>query len=93
MARYKIEDIGGWRLGDKVEEGSPAVRAWWRISNGKGKVGSIFKEKLRMLVRKGDKTLFWMDHWVGERPLKDVFPRLFRISSNRHATVQDCYAI
>lgn len=36
------------------------------------------------------KTLFWFDIWLGNSPLKIVFPRLFLLSSNPYATVQDC---
>lgn len=63
------------------------ARARWMIGNGKGKVGIILKEKLRMLVGKGDGTLLLVDCWVGERALKDIFPRMFKISSNRQAKV------
>lgn len=59
VARYGVEDRGGWDLREKVEKlGSPVLKAWWRIDRGKGKFGSIFKEKLKILVGKGDRTLF-----------------------------------
>lgn len=29
--------------------------------------------------------------WLGERPLMEVFPRLYRINRNKKALVQDCY--
>ncbi|KAK5837396.1 hypothetical protein PVK06_013206 [Gossypium arboreum] len=32
-------------------------------------------------------TLFWWDIWCGDRPLKSVFPRLFRLAKNKILTL------
>jgi hypothetical protein len=37
-------------------------------------------------------TSFWDDIWVGNLPLKDRFPRLFSISTQKEATVAELYA-
>ncbi|GJT87945.1 hypothetical protein Tco_1069662, partial [Tanacetum coccineum] len=39
---------------------------------------SIFKKK----IGDGCSTHFWLDTWLGGSPLKDTFPRLFRLESN-----------
>lgn len=31
----------------------------------------------RFLVGKGDRIMFWKDLWLRERPLKEVFPKIF----------------
>nr|GEX34916.1 hypothetical protein [Tanacetum cinerariifolium] len=58
---------------------------WYRIVKLKddlSKIGidlpSIFKKK----IGDGCSTRFWLDTWLGGSPLKDTFPRLFRLDSN-----------
>lgn len=55
-------------------------------------MGSFYKERLTVLVGKGDRTLFWEDLWIGNRPLRERFPRLFRIGCNKLTLVQDVYS-
>ena len=38
---------------------------------------------------KGDKIRFWMDLWVGDAPLANSLPDLFRSASNQEAKVID----
>lgn len=42
-------------------------------------------------VQTGTRIKFWMDLWIGERPLADAFPDLFNISTTKKATVADCW--
>ncbi|XP_071698998.1 uncharacterized protein [Rutidosis leptorrhynchoides] len=37
----------------------------------------------------GSDTRFWNDIWLGNIPLKDAFPRLFRLKSNKDVDVAD----
>lgn len=88
VARYGVEDIDEWDLGENVEKyGLLLIKSWWRIGRGKGRVGSILKGKLRLLVGRRDKTLLWIDLWVGERPFN------FWIDQNRQYKVRDCYKV
>ncbi|KAJ0700669.1 putative RNA-directed DNA polymerase [Helianthus annuus] len=48
---------------------------------------------IRSRVGIGDKTLFWIDIWAGDVPLKDQFPLLFQLSTKKMATVMECYSI
>nr|GFC45887.1 RNA-directed DNA polymerase, eukaryota, reverse transcriptase zinc-binding domain protein [Tanacetum cinerariifolium] len=34
-------------------------------------------------------TCFWYDIWLGDKPLKDLFPRLFALELNKEITVAD----
>nr|GEV81604.1 RNA-directed DNA polymerase, eukaryota [Tanacetum cinerariifolium] len=34
-------------------------------------------------------TCFWYDKWLGDKPLKDLFPRLFALELNKEVTVAD----
>lgn len=36
---------------------------------------------------RGNQTLFWQEWWIGEAPLKVLFPRLFSICTNPLATI------
>lgn len=54
------------------------------------------KVMLRKLIRKkigdGRDTLFWHDVWLGNIPLKSIFPRLFLISALKNSTVaSNCF--
>ncbi|GLU14796.1 hypothetical protein SLE2022_313440 [Rubroshorea leprosula] len=40
-------------------------------------------------VGDGSCVNFWSDKWVGEKPLKDLFPRLFALSTNREGLLKD----
>ena len=50
-------------------------------------------ERLKSLVHfevdDGSRVLFWNDVWCGDRPLKNLFPDLFRIARLKHATVNE----
>lgn len=62
VARYGANNAKEWDLDEKVDmAGSLIVRAWWRIGMGRGEVRCIFKDSLRILVRKGDRPSFWTD--------------------------------
>ncbi|GKV04538.1 hypothetical protein SLEP1_g16691 [Rubroshorea leprosula] len=59
-------------------------------------VGSGFERLLEMLVKgfkwkvgDGSCVIFWSDKWVGEEPLKNLFPRLFTLSANREGLLKD----
>ncbi|KAK7247156.1 hypothetical protein RIF29_42033 [Crotalaria pallida] len=49
-----------------------------------------FDDNLWIDLGRGDKARFWQDRWVGDRKLKDLFPRLFLLSQNKHSLVKDC---
>lgn len=40
-------------------------------------------------VRRGDRTKFWLDNWVGENTLKLSCNRLFRLSLQQDVTVSE----
>ncbi|XP_048493141.1 uncharacterized protein LOC104908756 [Beta vulgaris subsp. vulgaris] len=44
-------------------------------------------QKIRKFVGKGTQTFFWKEVWIGELPLKDLFPRLHRLAINPLATI------
>ncbi|XP_022041335.1 uncharacterized protein LOC110943913 [Helianthus annuus] len=52
-------------------------------------INTSFRSKVGM----GDKTLFWVDIWLGDAPLKDQFPCLYQLSTHKKAKVQEMYKI
>jgi hypothetical protein len=48
-----------------------------------------FSSAVKMKVGRGDLTAFWDEHWVGEQPLRQAFPRLYGISDQKQGLIQD----
>ncbi|MCI07352.1 putative ribonuclease H protein, partial [Trifolium medium] len=52
-------------------------------------VGDWIKDVFVKKLGNGGSTRFWLDHWVGVAPLKEVFPRLYNISLQTGSTIQE----
>ena len=50
-------------------------------------VEEIFSKNIRFEVGVGDRVKLWTDHWCGESPLHLTFPGVYRIASNKEASV------
>ncbi|XP_071704208.1 uncharacterized protein [Rutidosis leptorrhynchoides] len=48
-----------------------------------------FKNSFNKSIGDGKSTLFWKDNWCGSACLKDLFPRLYMLESNKDAMVSD----
>ena len=69
---------------------------WKKICNtllSNPKASSLLKNGLRKSVGDGSDTLFWLETWLHEKPLKIACPRLFRISplQNAHVNEMGCW--
>lgn len=53
------------------------------------RVRDVVEEGLIVKVGDGTSTLFWHDKWVNSGPIKQTFPRLFSISEQRDAYIND----
>jgi hypothetical protein len=62
---------------------------WWRdiCSIGSNLDQNWFAQGVVKEMKNGRHTRFWEDSWLGDRPLKEVFPRLFLISVQQEASV------
>ena len=47
----------------------------------------IITSSIRKKVGNGSETLFWHESWLRDKPLKMLYPRLFRLSPNQMGTV------
>lgn len=64
-------------------EGGSRSSIWWKDILGLGRFGSSFDwfaEGLRKKLGRGDRSKFWEEVWMGDRCLKELFPRLYSIS-------------
>ncbi|XP_057790858.1 uncharacterized mitochondrial protein AtMg00310-like [Salvia miltiorrhiza] len=63
---------------------------WWKIVLGisRGDDGKWLRDNVEVVLGEGDSLSFWHDWWIGEGKLSEKFPRLFRISNNKHGTVK-----
>ncbi|GMJ09509.1 hypothetical protein HRI_004620100 [Hibiscus trionum] len=53
------------------------------------KKNSLFMANARIKVGDGKHVQFWTDHWIGNRALKDAFPRVFSLTTNKRGVLAD----
>lgn len=46
---------------------------------------------LGFIVGVGDNARFWYDDWVSAVPLHLLFPRVFKVVSNKESSVKECF--
>jgi hypothetical protein len=63
--------------------GQGGLQFWHSIH----KIKHFFKLGATYKVKDGQRTLFWLDTWHGDRALKDQFPRLFSIAMHQGCSV------
>jgi hypothetical protein len=66
---------------------SSIVSRWWADICNLDKDEDWFVSALEKKVGSGNNTRFWFDTWVGDQPLRDRFPHLFGISSQKDCTI------
>ncbi|XP_026433399.1 uncharacterized protein LOC113330800 [Papaver somniferum] len=94
--RYATEEDVLWKqiIDEKYGVGDPLWcpkipkctygRSFWRaIMN----TNSCFLKHVRFKVNDGVQLRFWHDNWLYEKPIKTVFPALFRLSRAKNSTV------
>lgn len=71
--------------------GSVKASIWWkdlcRLYWGGSESG--MRDSFLKNLGSGEDTLFWSDYWVGDRCLRDTFPRLYRLSLQKDARVSE----
>lgn len=76
-ARFGLEGVGGWFLDKKVKNlGSSVINAWWKLGFGMGLIGSLFRQNLRFLIGKGDRTLSGKIYGLERDLLKTFFQEI-----------------
>lgn len=99
--RYTNEEHSLWRrvITDKYGEEGPwktkavnnvyGVSVWKTIRN----LWQIFSNKINHRVGNGQKIFFWQDNWMGQQPLKTMYPDIFIINQQQKATINEVWSV
>ncbi|GKV24765.1 hypothetical protein SLEP1_g34334 [Rubroshorea leprosula] len=60
-----------------------------RIGGKSEKLKNMLRHGFRWEVGEGCRVCFWRDIWVGNKSLRDLFPRLFQLAINKEGTVKE----
>ncbi|GKV49682.1 hypothetical protein SLEP1_g56420 [Rubroshorea leprosula] len=60
-----------------------------RIGGKSEKIKSMLRNRFRWEVGEGCWVCFWRDIWVGNKSLRDLFPRLFQLAINKEGSVKE----
>jgi hypothetical protein len=88
-SKYGNNAVGRVELGDDCKPWYASL--WWKdiCSVGTNLEINWFSRNVFKKLGNGGQTSFWSDIWIGEALLKERFPRLFSISSQKEAVVMD----
>jgi hypothetical protein len=91
VSKYGANVVGRLELGDEVKPWYSSL--WWKdvCSIGENLGINWFSQNVSKKMGNGAQTNFWAEKWIGEIPLKDLFPRLFSISRQKEATVAEIW--
>ncbi|XP_021974847.1 uncharacterized protein LOC110869954 [Helianthus annuus] len=74
-----------------------SISGVWKniVQLGKGSSLKLSDVQNRLEVKMGcgDKIFFWLDKWVGDYSLKDRFPDLFAVQTDKFCLVQQRYSL
>ena len=73
---------------NKYKRGSPQCQIIW-VGRHLEKIGVPWVEYFYTSVGNGLQTSFWNDVWVGNSLLRNLFPRLFKLSKDGNESVSD----
>nr|GEU95458.1 RNA-directed DNA polymerase, eukaryota [Tanacetum cinerariifolium] len=75
-------------LGTKVGSSMSRINAWEDVINKKpSQQGINFMDFMCLKLGNGSSISFWNDQWIGDRHLRDLFPRLYALEDNKNAMV------
>lgn len=101
--RYKVEDNAMWkqvieaihvsnRRWDMVPWNKQSSGPWSKIVKAAYATqvqGTRFINMIRGMLGDGTDIRFWLDSWISDMPLRDLFPNLFRLERNKWCKVVD----
>jgi hypothetical protein len=85
VAKYGEDSRGKVRPG--IGFGPNIASRWWNDVCNLDKDSDWFVRAVEKKVGSGNNTLFWSDIWVGEQPLRERFPRLYGISTQKEGLI------
>ncbi|GLT77628.1 hypothetical protein SLA2020_491960 [Shorea laevis] len=89
--RFLIKKEALWVKVIRERYGTSRKEGWWKklceLDEEKTRFKGWLKEGIVKVVGEGNETYFWEDRWVGERPLKEKYERLYRIAVKQEVLV------
>jgi len=82
---------GSWRSLEEMKSGR-VESYWWtdlRQACGLREGNTWFEESVIWRVGSGNRIKFWEDVWIANRPLKEVYPRLYSNTNIKQGTLVD----
>lgn len=52
-------------------------------------MGINMEHVITKYIERGDDTMFWLDHWIGDEPLKSAFPGLYQLEKKKRCLIAD----
>ncbi|GKV40806.1 hypothetical protein SLEP1_g48407 [Rubroshorea leprosula] len=59
------------------------------VGSGSERLGLMLGKGFKWEIGDGSRVAFWDDKWVGDKPLKDLFPRLYALSLTKEGLLKD----
>ncbi|KAL9671726.1 hypothetical protein QQ045_009297 [Rhodiola kirilowii] len=90
LEKYRIKDC--YNLEEINLQDRKISKPWkdiLRVVKGSSEVGLAFREGLQVKLGNGSKLRFWDDTWLGDRPLKVTYDKLWSLASNKKAKVKE----
>ncbi|KAL4580934.1 hypothetical protein LXL04_017140 [Taraxacum kok-saghyz] len=84
-ACHNISHIDGKAMARASQKG-----VWWtiaHISEDLKQWNFSLEDSISRNIGDGGQTFFWKDRWTGNMPLKDVFPDLFKLESQKNCSI------
>jgi hypothetical protein len=85
VAKYGRESMGTIRPG--IGFAPTLASRWWVDICNLDNEADWFVRAVEKKVGRGNNTNFWSETWVGDQPLRDRFPRLYGISTQKEGTI------
>lgn len=82
-------------LPSKVSAQNSNISKVWReicnLGEGTSDFSEIINSGFNIKVQSGNNTLFWKDIWLGDQSLEAAFPRLFSVSNQKNAKIEEVF--
>ncbi|OMO79278.1 hypothetical protein CCACVL1_13790 [Corchorus capsularis] len=94
----KPKEIGGLDIVDLDLNNRGLLKKWvWRFGNERNSLWRMcnlilllyISYGMTIIVGDGKNIKFWSDHWIGDSPLKLIFPRIFSLAVDKDARIAD----
>ncbi|KAL9663373.1 hypothetical protein QQ045_018759 [Rhodiola kirilowii] len=90
LEKYSIKDCHNLEeVNVQERKASKPWRDILRVVKGNSEVGLAFREGMQVKLGNGNTLRFWDDTWLGDRPLKVSYKKLWSLALNKKAKVKE----